>query len=362
MGGHQHQKTFARLLSYVLIRYKKSSIWRITHHFRILAMEYAMKAMVYHQYGSPDVLQLQEVEKPVPQGDEVLVAVAAAAVNWLDWHFLTGKPLMTRMMAGFFSPKNHVLGIDMSGRVEAVGANVTQFKPGDQVFGSPDHGCYAEYVCVSEANILRKPDNINFNQAAAVFGAGVTALHALRDFGEVQPGQKVLINGASGGVGTFAVQIARSLGAEVTGVCSTRNLELVRSIGADHVVDYTQEDFTRKGNRYDLIFDAVAKSSFPDCRRVLTEQGIFITSEFSPALLLQGQWISMTGNQKMVPLPPRPPNKVDQVFMLEQLEAGKLSPVIDRTYTLAQLPEALQYLENGHSRGKIVITMGAESG
>jgi NADPH:quinone reductase-like Zn-dependent oxidoreductase len=282
-------------------------------------MECAMKAMVYHQYGSPDVLQLQEVEKSVPQGDEVLVAVVAAAVNWLDWHFLTGKPLMTRLMAGLFSPKNHVLGIDMAGRVEAVGANVTQFKTGDEVFGSPDHGCYAEYVCVPEANILPKPANITFNQAAAVFGAGVTALHALRDYSQVKPGQKVLINGASGGLGTFAVQIAKTFGAEVTGVCSTRNLELVRSIGADHVVDYTQEDFTWKGNRYDLIFDAVARSSFHDCRRVLTEQGTFITSEFSPAQLLQGQWISMTGNQKMVPLPPRPPTKVDQVFILEQL-------------------------------------------
>ena len=321
-----------------------------------------MKAMVYHQYGSPDVLQLQEVEKPIPKGDEVLVAVVAAAVNWLDWHFLTGKPLMTRLMAGFFSPKNRVLGIDMAGMVEAVGPNVTQFNPGDEVFGSPDHGCYAEYVCVSEANILRKPLDVSFNQAAAVFGVGITALHALRDYGRVLPGQKVLINGASGGVGTFAVQIARSLGAVVTGVCSTRNLELVRSIGADHVVDYTKEDFTREGNRYDLIFDAVAKSSFPDCRRALTEQGIFITSEFSPALLLQGQWISMTGSHVMVPLPPKPPNNVDQVLMLEQLEAGKLSPVIDRTYSLAQLPEALRHLENGHTRGKIVITMIAESG
>jgi len=316
-----------------------------------------MKAVVYHEYGSPDVLELQEIEKPVVNDDQVLVRAHAASVNWLDWHFLTGTPFLARLMAGLRKPKHEVLGIDVAGRVEAVGASVKQFQPGDEVFGSSSHGCFAEYVCVSEAEVVTKPANMSFEEVAAVPGAATPALQGLRDHGQIQPGQKVLINGASGGVGTFAVQIAKAFGAKVTGVCSTRNTGLVRSIGADRVVDYTQEDFTQNGECYDLIFDVVAKRSFSDCRRALGPQGIYVTTEFSPVLALGGLWKSMTGNQKMVPLPPKPPNKTDLVFMKELLEAGKVRPVIDRQYTLSEVPEALRYLEKGHAQGKVVITM-----
>ena len=261
------------------------------------------------------------------------------------------------MGAGLLKPKNKVLGIDVAGRVEAVGADVTQFQPGDEVFGSSTHGCFAEYVCVSEEGVVTKPANMTFDQVAAVPGAACPALQALRDHGQIQPGQKVLINGSSGGVGTFAVQIAKSFGAQVTGVCSTRNLELVRSIGADQVIDYTQEDFTQTGQRYDLIFDAVAKRTFSDCKRAMSPHGIYVTTEFLPLLALEGLWKSMTGSQKMVPLPPKAPAKGDLVFMKELLEAGQVTPVIDRHYTLSELPDALRYLEKGHARGKVVITM-----
>ena len=316
-----------------------------------------MKAMVYHEYGSPDVLELQEIEKPAVHDDQVLVNVRAASVNWLDWHFLTGTPFLARLMAGLRKPKHRVLGIDLAGRVEAVGANVKQFQPGDEVFGSSSHGCFAEYVSVSEAEVVTKPANLSFEEVAAVPGAAVPALQGLRDHGQIQPGQKVLINGASGGVGTFAVQLAKSFGAEVTGVCSTRNLDLVRSIGADQVVDYTQEDFTQTGERYDLVFDVVAKRSFSDCKRTLKPQGIYVTTEFSPVLALVGRWRSMTGNQKMVPLPPKPPSKTDLGFLKEHLETGKVVPVIDRRYPLSELPDALRYLEKGHAQGKVVITV-----
>jgi NADPH:quinone reductase-like Zn-dependent oxidoreductase len=316
-----------------------------------------MKAMVYHQYGLPDVLELQEIEEPVVNDDQVLVRVHAASVNWHDWHFLTGTPFLARVMAGLLKPRHEVLGIDLAGRVEAVGADVKQFQPGDEVFGSSSHGCFAEYVCVSEAEVVAKPADMSFEEVAAVTGAGIPALHALRDHGQVQPGQRVLINGASGGVGTFAVQLAKSFGAEVTGVCSTRNLDLVRSIGAGQVVDYTQEDFTQTGERYDLVFDVVAKRSFSDCKRALEPRGIYVTTEFSPVLALAGRWRSMTGNQKMVPLPPKPPSKTDLAFMKELLEAGEVRPVIDRRYTLSELPDALRYLEKGHARGKVIITM-----
>jgi NADPH:quinone reductase-like Zn-dependent oxidoreductase len=319
--------------------------------------ESTMKAMVYYSYGAPEVLELQEIEKPVAKDDKVLVKVHAASVNWLDWHFLTGTPFLARIMAGLRKPKHKVLGIDVAGRVEAVGANVKQFQPGDEVFGSSSHGCFAEYACVSEAHLALKPAGMTFEEVAAVPGAAIPALQGLRDHGQIQPGHKVLINGASGGVGTFAVQLAKSYGAEVTGVCSTRNLDLVRSIGADQVVDYTQEDFAQTGERYDLIFDVVAKRSFSDCRRALRPQGIYVTTEFSPVLALGGLWNSMTGNQKMVPLPPKPPNKTDLVFMKELLEAGQITPIIDRRYSLSDLPDALRYLEKGHARGKVVITV-----
>jgi NADPH:quinone reductase-like Zn-dependent oxidoreductase len=317
----------------------------------------AMKAMVYHDYGSPDVLELSEIEMPVINDDGVLVRVHAASVNWLDWHFLTGTPFLGRIMAGLLKPKNKVLGIDLAGRVEAVGAKVTQFKPGDEVFGSTDHGCFAEYVSVSEDEVQLKPTNMTFAEAAAVVAAASTALHALRDHGQIQPGQKVLINGASGGVGTFAVQIAKSFGAKVTGVCSTRNVDMVRTIGADQVIDYTRDDFTQNGGRYDLIFDVVAKRSFSDCRRALRPQGIYVTTEFSLVLALGGLGKSITGNQKMVSVRPKPPNKMDLGFMKGLLEGGKVTSVIDRRYSLSEVPDALLYLEKGHAQGKVVITM-----
>jgi NADPH:quinone reductase-like Zn-dependent oxidoreductase len=245
----------------------------------------------------------------------------------------------------------------VAGRVEAVGANVKRFQPGDEVFGSTSHGCFAEYVCVPEKDLALKPVSMTFEQVAAVPGAATPALQGLRDAGQIAPGQHVLVNGASGGLGTFAVQIAKAYEAEVTGVCSTRNLDMVRSLGTDHIIDYTREDFTQTGQRYDLIFDVVAVRTFPDCVRALKPRGIYVTTAFSPLLALAGLWYSMIGNRKMVPLPPKPPNKTDLVLMKELLEAGKVTPVIDRRYTLRELPDALRYLKKGHARGKIVITV-----
>ena len=317
-----------------------------------------MKAMVYHEYGSLDNLELQEVEKPAVKDDEVLVKVHATSVNWHDWHFLTGTPFLARIMAGgLLKPKNNVLGSDLAGQVEAVGPGVKQFRPGDEVFGSTGHGCFAEYVTVSEDKVVTKPASIPFEEAAAAGAAASVALQGLRDAGQIGSGQHVLINGASGGVGTFAVQIAKAFGAQVTGVCSTRNLDLVRSIGADQVIDYTQEDFVRKGERYDLIFDVVAKRSFSDCRPALGPRGNYLTTEFSPLLALRGLWTSITGDKKMVPFLAKPPNKGDLVFMKELLEGGKVKPVIDSRYALSEVPDALRHLKGGHARGKIIITM-----
>ena len=320
-----------------------------------------MKAMVYHDYGSPDNLELQEIKVPAIEDDKVLVKVHAASVNWHDWHFLTGTPFMARIMAGgLLKPKNRVLGSDVAGRVEAVGANVKQFRAGDEVFGSTRHGCFAEYVRVSEEEVVTKSASITFEEAAAVGAAASTALQGLRDAGQINPGQQVLINGASGGVGTFAVQIAKSFGAIVTGVCSTRNLDMVRSIGADQVIDYTQEDFTQLGQRYDLIFDVAAKLSFSDCKRALAMQGVYVTTEFSPALALRGLWASMTGDQKLVSHLAKPSNTEDWALMRELLESGQVRSVIDRRYTLSEVPEALRYLGEGHARGKVVIMLGVE--
>jgi NADPH:quinone reductase-like Zn-dependent oxidoreductase len=254
-----------------------------------------MKAMVYYNYGSPDVLNLAEVEKPIPGDDDVLVKVHAASVNALDWHALRADPFLFRFMgAGVLKPKNNILGADIAGRVEAVGRNVKQFQPGDDVIGDLYEcglGAFAEYVCKPECTFVLKPANLTFEDAAAVPSAANTALQGLRDVGQIQPGQKVLINGASGGVGTFAVQMAKSFGAEVTGVCSTRNLDLVRSLGADHVIDYTQDDFTQNGQRYDLIFDNVANHSVSDCKRVLSENGVYVAVAFSPVAGLFGALI-----------------------------------------------------------------------
>jgi NADPH:quinone reductase-like Zn-dependent oxidoreductase len=319
-----------------------------------------MKAVVRYSYGPPDVLELREVEKPTPKKEEVLIKVHAASVNAMDYRFLTGTPYLARIMAGLLKPKQRVLGLDVAGRVEAVGADFKQFRPGDDVFAlSFNLGTFAEYVCVPESQLVMvlKPATLSFEEAASVPFSALTAQTCLRDLGQIQPGQKVLINGASGAVGTFAVQIAKSFGADVTGVCSTRNLDMVRSLGAAQVIDYTHEDFTQSEGRYDLIFDAVRKSSFSESKRALVRQGIYVTTAASPALLLQQQWISMTGSQKMVPMAFSRPGTRDLQDLKELLEAGKVRPVIDRSYTLSEVPEALRYYAEGHARGKVVISV-----
>jgi NADPH:quinone reductase-like Zn-dependent oxidoreductase len=333
-----------------------------------------MKAIVYPKYGSTDVLELQEVDKPVANDGQVLVRVRAASANPYDWHFMTGLPYFMRMRSGLRRPKVTGLGADLAGQVEAVGNNVTQFRPGDEVFGEVDGevpgkpllelASFAEYVCVSEDNVALKPANMTFEQAAAVPLAGFTALQGLRDQGRIEPGQKVLINGASGGVGTFAVQIARSFGAEVTGVCSTRNVDRVRSIGADQVIDYTREDFTRDGQRYDLMLDNVGNRSFSECRRVLNPRGVYLASFGTPERrwlgplpqLLKALVLSTFVSQKVVALLVKR-TKEDLLVLKELLETGKVTPVIDRHYKLSDVPEAMRYLEQGHARGKVIITV-----
>jgi NADPH:quinone reductase-like Zn-dependent oxidoreductase len=306
-----------------------------------------MKAIVYTEYGSPDVLQLKEVEKPTPKDDEVLVKVYAVSANAADLHLLRADPFLIRLSSGLLKPKHEILGSDIAGRVEAVGRNIKQFKLGDEVFGdisAGGWGGFAEYVCAREDALVLKPANLSFEEAAAVPMAAVTALQGLRSKGQIQPRQKVLINGASGGVGMFAVQIAKALGAEVTAVCSTRNLDIVRSIGADHVIDYTQEDFTQNGQYYDLILAANGYHSISNYKRVLTPKGIYVTTGGSMAqmsqAMLQGPWISMTGSQKMGNLLARP-NKQDLAFIKELLEAGKVKPVIDRCYPLSEVADAI---------------------
>jgi NADPH:quinone reductase-like Zn-dependent oxidoreductase len=323
-----------------------------------------MKAVVGRCYGSADVLEFEDIEKPIPADNEVLVKVKAAGVNPLDWHYMRGKPYIMRLMAsGIGTPSNTSVGVDFAGVVEAVGKDVTQFKPGDEVFGGRS-GAFAEYLTVPEDRaIALKPDNMSFEQVASVPIAAITALQALRDKGQIKPGQKVLINGASGGVGTFAVQIAKSYGAEVTGVCSARNTEMVLSIGADHVIDYRNENYTENGQQYDLIIDMVGNHSLSANRRALTPQGIFVIVGGA-----KGNWLG--------PLL-RPINAmlyspfVDQQFVMllaqirqqelavlsELMEAGDLTPVIDRTYPLSEIPAAIEYSEQGHARGKIIVNM-----
>jgi NADPH:quinone reductase-like Zn-dependent oxidoreductase len=329
-----------------------------------------MKAIVYHQYGSPSVLGLREAEEPTPRADEVLVKVRAASVNPADWHLLRGEPYVARLQLGLRKPKVRVLGCDVAGQIEAVGETVEMLRAGDDVFGSPfmnGFGVFAEYVCVSEDLLAPKPANLSFEQAAAVPLAASTALQGLRDHGGIAPGQKVLIIGASGGVGTFAVQIARAFDAEVTGVCSNRNVEMVRSLGADHVIDYTREDFTQCGQRYDLIFQLAGTRSPSECRRALAPKGTLLLSSGES----EGRWIGPVGriikalalspfvSQKMASFTVKP-NKEDLGFLKQLIEAGKLQPVIDRTYPLSETPEAIGYLENGHARGKVVITVPRE--
>ena len=325
-----------------------------------------MKAIVYCDYGSADVLKLEDLEKPVPDDDQMLVKVRAASINPLDWHFMRGTPKLMRIGTGLRKPKSIRLGVDYAGTIEAVGKNVTQFKAGDDVFGGKT-GALAQYVCVrADRAVTLKPANVTFEQAASVPIAAITALQALRDDGQLQPGQKVLINGASGGVGTFAVQIAKSFGADVTGVCSTRNLELVRSLGADQVIDYTKEDFTRSERRYDLILDNVGTQPLSGFRRVLTPKGICVmVGGGGPN---DGQWIGPMSrplkallispfvSQKMGMMMAELNNK-DLTILADLMQAGKLTPVIDRQYKLSEVPDAIRYLEEGHARGKVIITV-----
>jgi NADPH:quinone reductase-like Zn-dependent oxidoreductase len=320
-----------------------------------------MQAIVCTKYGPPDVLQLEEVEKPTPLDDEVLIKVQAASLNAYDWHLLKADVFLVRLMGGgLLKPKNKIPGADIAGRVEAVGRNVTQFKPGDDVFGDIGHGGFAEYACARENRLVSKPDNLSFEEAAAVPMAALTALQGLRDKGRIQPGQRVLINGASGGVGTFAVQIAKSFGAEVTAVCSTRKMEMARSIGADRVIDYTKEDLTKNGTHYDLIFAANGYHPILDYRRALAPKGIYVMAGGTMAQMFQamllGPWISMIGSKKMGGVTAKVSQK-DLVFIKELLEAGKVRPVIDRRYPLSEAAEALRYLGEKHARGKVVITL-----
>ena len=319
-----------------------------------------MKAIVYHNYGSPDVLKCEEIEKPTAGDDEVLIEVRAASVNPLDWHFVRGIPYFLRMMAGLSKPRSTRLGVDLAGKVEAVGRNVTRFKPGDEVFGT-GHGAFAEYACSRENKLALKPARLTFEQAAAVPVAAITALQGLRDKGQIQDGQKVLINGAAGGVGTFAVQIAKSLGAHVTGVCSARNVDMVRSIGADHVIDYIKEDFAQKGQRYDLILDNVGNRSFSDCRRVMIAKGILVSNGGGSLKENEGSWLGpITGSIAALALSPFMSQKMvtilasvtttDLTALKELMDAGKVTPVIDRCYTLSEVPEAIRYLERTRPR------------
>jgi NADPH:quinone reductase-like Zn-dependent oxidoreductase len=316
-----------------------------------------MKAAIYTKYGPPDVVQIAEVEKPVPKDNEVLIKVRAASINPLDWRFMRGKPAIGRLLFGLRKPKITRPGVDVAGKVEAVGRNVTQFKPGDEVFGVC-RGAFAEYACAAEDKLARKPANRSFEDAAAVPVAALTALQGLRDKGRIQPGHKVLVDGASGGVGTFSVQIAKSFGAEVTAVCSTRNVETARSIGADHVIGYRLEDFTKSGQRYDLIMAANAYHSIFDYRRALSQDGIYVIAGGNLARIFQtillAPLLSRIGSKKICFFVANI-NKKDLVLLRDLLEAGKVVSVIDRRYPLSQVAEALRYLEDGHARGKVII-------
>jgi NADPH:quinone reductase-like Zn-dependent oxidoreductase len=323
-----------------------------------------MKAIVYCDYGSAN-LKLEDIAKPVPNDNQVLVKVRAASVNPYDWHFIEGTPKIMRLGVGLRKPKDTRLGGDVAGQIEAVGKNVTQFKPGDEVFGLCN-GAFAEY-CLARSKVTLKPANISFEQAASVPVAAITALQGLRDQAKIQPGQKVLINGASGGVGTFAVQLAKSFGAEVTGVCSTRNVDMVRSLGADHVIDYTKEDFTKSADRYDAILDNVANRSLSECRSVLTpngkyvliggggvnEQGVFGIMMRPLKAMVLSKFVDQQMGMMMADA-----NQNDLTLLADMMQSGKVKPVIDRTYkSLSQIPEAIRYLEEGHARGKVVITL-----
>ena len=364
--GRRVRRVIARLSAVVIVLLMTGCLvayWRSTNECADVKQSRptdGMQAIIYCDYGSPEVLELSTLEKPVPGDSQVLVRVRAAAVNPLDWHYMRGTPYPMRLDGGLRKPKVIRLGVDFAGTVESVGRAVTQLEPGDEVFGART-GAFAQYVTIREDRVVRKPANITFEQAAAVPVAGLTALQALRDHGKVGPGQKVLINGASGGVGTFAVQIAKALGAEVTGVCSSRNVELVRSIGADHVIDYTKEDFTRRDERYDVIIDNVGNHSLSDLRGVLAPTGTYVMVG-GPS----GRWIdpfprvlalvvtSWFVDQEMRFFMSRI-DQEDLTLLRQMIEAGQLTPVIDRRYPLAEATRAVEYLETGRARGKVVI-------
>jgi NADPH:quinone reductase-like Zn-dependent oxidoreductase len=323
-----------------------------------------MKAVVYTQYGSADVLKLKEVDRGEPADDEILVKIHAASVNAADWRLMRADPFLARLFTGLLKPTRfQILGADIAGRVEAVGKNVRLFKPGDEVFGdmaNNNFGGFAEYKCARESDLVLKPANLSFEEAAAVPLAALTALHGLRDKGQIQPGQKVLISGASGGVGTFAVQLAKHFEAEVTAVCSTGKAELARSLGAEYVIDYTREDFTQSGRHYDLILAVNGNRSIFHYQRALSPSGIYVMTGGKPAQMFQalllGPWISMFGTQTMGALTSTP-NQKDLLFLKGLLESGKLKPVIDRRYPLSDVPQAIRYVEAGHATGKVVITV-----
>ncbi len=316
-----------------------------------------MKAIVQNSYGSSTVLELKEIDRPVVKENGVLVRVHAAALHAGDYFALIGVPYLVRLVVGWPKPRSYVPGFDLAGHVETVGKKVTLFRPGDEVFASCNRAC-AEYAGGPESIFALKPTNLTFEQAAAVPTSALAALHGLRDAGKVQPGQRVLINGASGGVGTFAVQIAKTFGAEVTGICSTRNVDMVRSLGADHVIDYTREDFTRSGKKYDIILDNVANRSFAECRRALAPSGIHIPNSGRAGM---GYIVKAFMRSAFVRQQGRPflsaPNREDMVFLKGLVENGKVKPVIDRTYTMSETHEALRYVGEGHVRGKVVITI-----
>jgi NADPH:quinone reductase-like Zn-dependent oxidoreductase len=328
-----------------------------------------MNAIVYRAYGPPDVLRYEEIEKPTPAANEVLMKVHAAALNPFDWHMMRGTPGFLRLFAGLRAPKKKQLGVDVAGTVEAVGRDVTEFKPGDAVFGGCN-GALAEFACTAESAVVKKPESVTFEEAASVAIAAFTAVQALRDKGKVQAGQKVLINGAAGGVGTFAVQIAKWMGAEVTGVCSTGNVDLVRRLGAHFVVDYTREDLTVGAQRYDVIFDLVGNRRLSEFRRALTPRGTYVgcggggpdrpTSDLIGRMI--GQLVlSVFVRQKLLGILAKQ-SKDDLNLMAELLATGKIKPVIDRCYRLSEVPDAMRYLEKGHARGKVIITLQSSGG
>lgn len=323
-----------------------------------------MKAILFDRYGGPEVLTLGEDQLPEPKKNEVLIRVRAAAVNAADWHIIRGEPLPVRLFAGLFRPKYHIPGCDAAGTVEAVGSAVTRFRPGDEVFGDATNsgwGAFAEYVAIDEATVAQKPESVSFEEAAALPTAGVTALQGLRDKGGIRPGETVLVNGASGGVGTFAVQLAKEFGAEVTGVCSGPKVEMVRSIGADRVIDYTREDLTAGGTVYDLILAANGSRKLAEYRRVLKPRGRYVQTggggnQLMEAMVL-GPLLSRKGGQQMGNILMKP-NAADLELLAGLLAARKVIPVIDRRYPLNEVPEAIRYVEEGHAKGKVIITVG----